>query len=410
MTDGRSATLARPTVEPRSASAARRPGAGCSTRPPSCSRRTASATCASSTSPARSARRPRPSTSTSATSKTRCSRSRTRSVTASHRRVPALRPGRRAHHRRGRHGRRRHGGPPAARPLEGDAALALPARELEQLVASGPRAGSRRARRCGRRASRSRPSRPCVLDRLQHGALDVRGRRVAGRWRAGRRRRSCRRSACRPSRRRPCASCGRRSRRSACRPASSRTWRRSWGRRRRRRSPAGSLESGGTVATCAVGARTAAAATSSMPGPAAAQHDDAASDDGDRAGHQPRTRPADSPEPGACGRPAVPVAATLCRKSFHPRAERERCAGALGRGDDRVAALPLLGQRRGEAGIRGGAALDAGALLGVETAVDVRDERRLVVGREVVRLVNHDHQESRRPLSAAVFPTSARPS
>ena len=61
---------------------------------------------------------------------------------------------------------------------------------------------------------------------------------------------------------------------------------------------------------------------------------------GDRAGHQPRTRPADPPEPGACRRPAVPVAATLCRKSFHPRAERERCAGALGRGRDRVAALP----------------------------------------------------------------------
>ena len=60
-------------------------GGACSTRPRRCSRRTASATCASSTSHARSARRPRPSTSTSATSKRPCSRSRRKSATRSRR-------------------------------------------------------------------------------------------------------------------------------------------------------------------------------------------------------------------------------------------------------------------------------------------------------------------------------------
>ena len=57
-------------------------------------------------------------------------------------------------HRRGGHGRRRHGGPLLHDRYEGDPALALPARELEQVVGAGRRAGSRRARRCGPRAPR----------------------------------------------------------------------------------------------------------------------------------------------------------------------------------------------------------------------------------------------------------------
>jgi hypothetical protein len=90
------------------------------------------------------------------------------------------------------------------------------------------------------------------------------------------------------------------------------------------------------------------------------------------------------------------VAAPGRRHALDARAEGERRAGALAGGDDRVAPLLLQRERRGERGVLGSPRLDAPAFVGAEIAVDVGDERSLVVGREVVRLVNHDHQESRR--------------
>ena len=100
----------------------------------------------------------------------------------------------------------------------------------------------------------------------------------------------------------------------------------------------------------AVGGRTAAAATSSMPGPPPTSTT-RGERDGERAGHQPRARPADPPEPGARGRPAVPVAAPRRRERLDARPQRERGAGALGGGGDRVAALLLQCEGGGEGGI-----------------------------------------------------------
>ena len=130
---------------------------------------------------------------------------------------------------------------------------------------------------------------------------------------------------------------------------------------------------------------------------AAADEHDGGEGDGQRAGHQPRTRPPDPPEPSACGRPAVPVAAPRRRHALDARAQGERRAGALAGGEDRVAPLLLQGERGGERWILGSPRLDPPALVGFEVSVDVGDKRRLVVSREVVRLVDHDHQESRRP-------------
>ena len=93
----------------------------------------------------------------------------------------------------------------------------------------------------------------------------------------------------------------------------------------------------------------------------------------------------------------------LRRHALDARPQGERRAGALGGGDDGVVPMLKELQRSGEGRIRRSSRLDAATLAGIEVAVDIGDERRLIVGRQVMRLVNHDHQESMTPIKALVF-------
>ena len=132
--------------------------------------------------------------------------------------------------------------------------------------------------------------------------------------------------------------------------------------------------------------------------------------DRERPRHQARARPADPPEPGARLRPAVPVAAPrVARPSTRVRSASGAPVDSAA-SDDRVAAVLLQCERRGEGGIRSRPRLDAGAPVGVQPAVDVERRDRPRRRRRGPGAGQSRSSRKQTPGPPSIFPTSARPS